>query len=110
MLSRSAAGGSTSLPTHPVLLPGMGRVGLGQSPGAVHDGAGGTWPRRRSSCGIAHASTRFLDDLFVGLFESRMKIKNDSKKSRWDLGRHGFWSKKSIRELLSLLLLRHGMV
>ena len=39
-----------------------------------------------------------------------MKIKNDSKKSRWDLASDGFWSKKSIRELLSLLLLRHGMV
>ena len=39
-----------------------------------------------------------------------MKIKNDSKKSRWDLASDGFRSKKSIRELLSLLLLRHGMV
>ena len=37
------------------------------------------------------------DDLFVGLFEGRMKIKNDSKKSRWDLASDGFWSKKSIR-------------
>ena len=42
------------------------------------------------------------------LFEGQMKIKNDSKKSRWDLASDGFWSKKSIRELLSLLLLRHG--
>ena len=50
------------------------------------------------------------DDLFVGLFEGRMKIKNDSKKSRWDLASDGFWSKKSIRELLSLLLPRHGRV
>ena len=39
-----------------------------------------------------------------------MKFRNDSKKSRWDLASDGFWSKKSIRELLSLLLLRHGMV
>ena len=39
-----------------------------------------------------------------------MKFRNDSKKSRWDLASDGFWSKKSIRELLSLLLLRHGRV
>ena len=62
------------------------------------------------ACGNGLASAGFHDDLFAGLFEGRMKFRNDSKKSRWDLGRHGFWSKKSIRELLSLLLLRHGMV
>ena len=50
------------------------------------------------------------DDLCAGLFEGRMKFRNDSKKSRWDLASDGFWSKKSIRELLSLLLLRHGRV
>ena len=51
-----------------------------------------------------------MNDLFAGLFEGRMKFRNDSKKSRWDLARDGFWSKKSIRELLFLPLLRHGKV
>ena len=45
------------------LLTGMGRMALGQSPGAGDDGAGGTWPRRRSAGGIAHASVHFTVDL-----------------------------------------------
>ena len=88
----------------------MGRLEQGQSPGAGHDGAALLRLKRRSSLTNGLASAGFHDDLFAGLFEGRMKFRNDSKKSRWDLASDGFWSKKSIRELLSLLLLRHGMV
>ena len=50
-----------------------------------------------------------LDSMMICLLVC-LRIRNDSKKSRWDLASDGFWSKKSIRELLSLLLLRHGRV
>ena len=87
-----------------------GRVELDQLPGAGHDGAGGRWLRRRPAGGIAHTSVHFTVDLIAFCLLGRMKIKNDSIWSRWDLSSDGFWSKKSIRGLLSLLLLRHGMV
>ena len=102
-------GGRLDSPTNaPAAATQNGRLAQGQSPGAGHDGAALLRLRRRSSCGVALASAGFHDECW--LFAGRMKFRNDSSRSRWDLSSDGFWSKKSIRELLSLLLLRHGMV
>ena len=109
-------GGRLDSPTNaPAAATQNGRLGQGRSPGAGHDGAALLRLRRRSSCGVALASVHFVCGFVATcicllLTDAQTKIKNDSSRSRWDLSSDGFWSKKSITELLSLLLLRHGMV
>ena len=100
-------GGRLESPTNaPAAATQNGRLGQGQLPGAGHDGAALLRLRRRSSYAGALASVHFICGFCLLVNEFR----NDSSRSRWDLSSDGFWSKKSIRELLSLLLLRHGMV
>ena len=109
MILRSATGGSTPLPTHQQQQLKMVAWGKGNGLALA--------TIVQPSCGSdedPHVGLRSPACISLWnccyLFCCRMKIKSDSIWSRWDLSSDGFWSKRSIRELLSLPLLRHKMV